>query len=41
MKIQLIKKGISYYPAFDEDLELSKKVAQGSIITGATERPRN
>jgi hypothetical protein len=41
MEFKLAKSGLWYKPAFDEDLELSKKVKQGDLITGKTERQRN
>lgn len=41
MEFKLVKSGIWFKPAYDEDLELSKKIKQGFIITGKTERQRN
>jgi hypothetical protein len=41
MEFKLVKKGMAYYPAFDEDYEFSKKVHQGNIVKCKTEKQRN
>jgi len=41
MEFKLVKSGVWFKPAYDEDYELSKKVAQGNIVTAKTERQRN
>lgn len=41
MEFKLIKYGIYYKPAFEDDYLLSKKVKQGMVIKAKTERQRN
>lgn len=41
MELRLQKKGMSFYPAFEEDSEACKKIPQGQIIKAKTERQRN
>jgi hypothetical protein len=41
MNFKLVKTGIWFKAAFDEDYELIKRIPQGAIIAGKTEKQRN